>query len=146
MENLQKLRGGIYFYHHNKISRIKFILLKYIFTGIASYVLYLALLVLQVEYFYISPIFASISAFIPSFFLSYALTSRWTFPFESTKNIAQLYKFTIVVAIGFFLNISIMYTATEMMDWGYMYSQVLVFIIVSANNFLFNRLWVFPKK
>ncbi len=99
-------------------------LLKYIFVGIVSYVLYLVLLVLQVEYFYISPTFASVLAFIPTFFLSYTLTHRWVFSFESKKNITQLYKYTIVVAIGFFWNVSIMYTATEMMDWWYMHSQV----------------------
>ena len=116
--------------------------IKYALVGIGGYLVYLALLVIQVEFFNIEPVLASLLAFIPVFLVSYAVSYGWVFQ-SNDRHRNTFIRYSVTTAIGLSLNLLIMYFTIYHLEWQYIYSQLGVFFIVGTNNYLINRYWAF---
>jgi len=116
--------------------------IKYIFVGFSGYLMYILLLTLQVEFFYIEPVSASLIAFVPVFFLSYVLSYAWVFR-SNNRHFGTFVRYGITAAIGLLLNLLIMYFTIYHLEWWYIHSQIAVFFVVGLNNYLINRYWTF---
>lgn len=118
--------------------------LLYVVVGLGGYAVYLVLLAGQVEWLGVDPVIASVTSFIVVLLASYWLSHQWVF--RSRRNHRSAFvRYVIVTGIGLLLNITIMYVTIHLMDWWYMYSQVLVFTAVALNNYLLNHYWTFSR-
>ena len=118
--------------------------IKYILIGLGCYFVYLLLLIGMVEGLNLDPVLASFLSFIPVLIISYILTRNWVF-YSGRNHRAALSRYLVVVGIGLILNVVIMHITTHWLDWWYIYSQILVVVVVPINNYVFNYLWVFKK-
>ena len=116
--------------------------IKYALVGIGGYSVYLALLIIQVEFFKIEPVLASLLAFIPIFLVSYAVSYGWVFQ-SNDRHRNTFIRYSVTTAIGLSLNLLIMYFTIYHLECQYIYSQLGVFFIVGTNNYLINRYWAF---
>ncbi len=117
-------------------------IIQYGLVGVGGYLIYLLLLAAMVEKLNYDPVIASILSFIPVLIISYWLSHRWVFRSKRDHRTASI-RYLVVTGIGFLLNISIMYVTTHLLDWWYMYSQIVIFVSVAANNYLLNNYWTF---
>ena len=126
-------------------KRTTLYVIKYFLVGLSGYLLYLTLLIVMVEIFKLDPVLASFLSFIPNFIYSYLLSRNWVFN-SKHKHFVTLSKYLVVLIIGLILNVMIMYITINWFGWWYIYSQLLVIVVVPTNNYIFNYLWVFKKK
>ena len=110
---------------------------QYGVVGVGGYVFHLLLLTVMVEFFAVDPVLASIVSFIPVLIVSYKISYSWVFSSDRDHKTA-FKRYLVVTGIGFMLNTLIMYTTIHWLDWWYIHSQGIVFIVVAANNFLLN--------
>ena len=116
--------------------------IKYALVGIGGYSVYLALLIIQVEFFNIEPVLASLLAFIPVFLVSYFVSYGWVFQ-SNDRHRNTFIRYSVATSIGLSLNLLIMYFTIYHLEWWYIYSQLCVFFVVGVNNYLINRYWAF---
>ena len=116
--------------------------IKYALVGISGYLVFVALLTIQVEFFKIEPVLASLLAFIPVFLVSYTVSYGWVFQ-SNDRHRNTFIRYSVTTAIGLSLNLLIMYFTIYHLEWQYIYSQLGVFFIVGTNNYLINRYWAF---
>ncbi len=117
-------------------------IIQYGVVGVGGYLVYLLLLAGMVEKLRFDPVLASFLSFVPVFVLSYLLSHRWVFR-SSRDHRTAFMRYMAVTGIGLLLNLSIMYVTTHLLDWWYMHSQIAIFVIVAANNYLLNNYWTF---
>jgi putative flippase GtrA len=116
--------------------------IKYALVGTSGYLVFVALLTIQIEFFKIEPVLASLLAFIPVFLVSYAVSYGWVFQ-SNDRHRNTFIRYSVTTAIGLSLNLLIMYFTIYHLEWQYIYSQLGVFFIVGTNNYLINRYWAF---
>ena len=120
-------------------------IIKYLLVGLGGYLVYLLLLIGIVEVLDLDPVLASFISFIPVLIISYILNRNWIFYSEHNYR-STFSRYLVVVCIGMTLNVSIMYIMTYWVGWWYLYSQILVALVVPVNNYSLNYLWVFKDK
>ena len=120
-------------------------IIKYCLVGLGGYLVYLLLMIGMVEVLNLDPVLASFLSFIPSLIISYTLSRNWVFS-SSRNHRAALSRYLVVIGISLILNVTIMYITTHWLDWWYIYSQILVVVVVPINNYSLNYLWVFKEK
>ena len=117
----------------------------YSIVGLGAATSYLSIVVFLVELMFIDVVIASIIAYIPSVIGSYYLNYFWVFRSKQNHHIA-LSQYFFVISLGCVLNILCIYTTVNILNWWYVYGQLLAFIIVAINNFTLNYLWTFYKR
>lgn len=63
----------------------------------------------------------------------------------SRSNIKEFIKFGIVGAIGTFVNLSILYFLTEIVNIYYIISEIIAFSVSVINNYILNKKWTFNE-
>lgn len=64
----------------------------------------------------------------------------------SHSTIKEFIKFGIVGAIGTFVNLSILYFLTEIVNIYYIISEIIAFSASVINNYILNKKWTFNEK
>ncbi|WP_186320270.1 GtrA family protein [Paenibacillus sp. Y412MC10] len=111
--------------------------------GVIGTVIHTGTLTLLVELFNTEPLIASCVGFILSLIVSYILNLRFTFHPKNVKLVTVFLKYALVSLTGLFLNLLIMYITVYILQFMYLYGQVLVILVVPINNFLLNKFWAF---
>ena len=119
-------------------------IIKYCLVGLGGYLVYLLLMIGMVEVLNLDPVLASFLSFIPSLIISYTLSRNWVFS-SSRNHRAAVSRYLVVIGISLILNVTIMYITIHWLGWWYIYSQILVVVVVPINNYVFNYLWVFKE-
>jgi len=63
----------------------------------------------------------------------------------SESTIGQFFKFIIVGGLGTLLNLGLLYLFTDIFGYSIIFSGSIVFIVVSINNFVLNKVWTFKE-
>ena len=119
-------------------------IVKYILVGLGGYLVYLVLLIGMVEGLDLDPVLATFLSLIPVVIISYTLNRNWVYQ-SKINHRTSFSRYIIIITIAQMLNLLIMYITTHWFDWWYLYSQILVVLVVTLNNFLFNHLWTFKR-
>jgi putative flippase GtrA len=115
---------------------------KFVATGGAATVTHVTVFVVLVEIFGVSPVVASVPAFLTALCVSYY--GNRTFTFQSTGSHAEeLPKYTIVAVSGLLMNISITYVVVDVLRLGYAVALLLVITGVPVVTFWLSKKWVF---
>tara|TARA_B100000787_G_scaffold143931_1_gene113635 strand:+ start:8609 stop:8980 length:372 start_codon:yes stop_codon:yes gene_type:complete len=116
--------------------------LKYIFVGGTSSIVFLGLLAFQVEFFLIDPVVATVISNLILIFATYPVLSKWVFISVTNHKVAFI-KYASVIALGFTINTLGMYLFVHILEFWYLLSQVILFVVVAVNNYSLNKLWTF---
>lgn len=130
-----------YFFCEGKKPFVKFVIVGSI-NGIFS----IGLLLLFYDVFSCPLVFATSASFILSFLLSFFLQKNWTFRDDRPKNSwrqALIYSFNIFLGLN--MNGFLMHLFVFTFGFWYVFSQVLVNIIISIYNFIVYRYIIFKK-
>ena len=120
-------------------------IIKYFVVGLSGYLIYLALLIGMVEVVKIDPVLASALSFIANLIFTYILSRNWVFN-SKHNHLTTFSKYILLMGFSLILNIAIMYISVYWLGWWYLYSQLLVIVVIPIHNYLFNYFWVFNKK
>lgn len=118
-------------------------LLRFGVAGLTSTLCYLALSLALRHGAKLSPISASISAYLASLFVSYLLQSRFTFRVRE-DSAEQITRFAVTAWAGLALCWGIT-CATEWLKWPYLFSTLLICVIVPIVNYFIFKGWVFTR-
>ena len=61
------------------------------------------------------------------------------------KTIRQYPKFIIIGILGIIINLSILYTLTELVHFYYLFSAIIAALISATCNFMLNKTWTFKE-
>ena len=64
----------------------------------------------------------------------------------SKETFKHMIKFAIVGSIGMCINLSILYCFTEILNFYYIFSEIVAFTVAVTNNYILNKLWTFKRK
>lgn len=101
-----------------------------------------AVLMLLVEWFYISPSLAAASGAACGALIAYGGNRQFTFVSHSRHRLA-LPRFLLVAVLGVVLNGAIVWAITEALSWHYMVAQVVATLGVLLITYRLNRNWTF---
>lgn len=118
------------------------IFLKFLGIGGVATSLQYTLLMLFVELLKITPVHASVIAYLLSAIFSYVANYYLTFKSISSHK-ASIAKFIFSVGIGLILTGSLMFLFTENMSFFYLLAQIVATLIVLIWNFFSQKVWVF---
>ena len=62
-----------------------------------------------------------------------------------TSNFVELIKFAFVGALGTVVNLSILYTLTELFNVHYIISEAIAFLVSVVHNYILNKIWTFKE-
>jgi len=108
-------------------------------TGTAGYFIFVALLVDGIGF---APVPSVVIAYSLLALYTYLVSRRWVFN-ATRDHVPTIVRFVVLLSIGFFLNTSIMYVATETLAQSYLWGLVGSAAIVPATNFTISYFWVF---
>lgn len=126
------------------VKHSPFQVIKYGITGVFGSVLYFVVLVLLVELGDVPPILASFLAFSSTVVSCFFINCYWTFNAKAPSR-RRFVKYSLVSVFGLFLTTAITYVGVEVIDVWYVYSQIVVVMVVPISNFLLNSHWVFSE-
>ncbi len=115
---------------------------RYGVVGSFGMLIHSSILIALVEIFYITPVLASIPAFIAALIISHFINHIWTFQYKE-KLRKTFVKYTAVSLFGLMLNLVLMHLTVNVLGWPYLYGLLIVIILVSINNYFLNKLWTF---
>lgn len=119
--------------------------LKYSFSGILSYLLYIILLVISIEVADFEKLVSSIVTYGMAIIFNFCLLKFWVFKFKkNTSN--RFIKYNIVGLAGYFLNTLGFYILIIKFELNYLYSQLFLFFFISFSNYIFNIFWTFKTE
>lgn len=133
---------AFYYLCDEKKSFVKFAL-----VGSVNGVFSIFLLFLFYDIFAFNLVFATSSSFILSFLLSFFLQKNWTFRDDRPKNSFRqglIYSFNILIGLN--MNAFLMHLFVFNFGLWYLFSQIVVNLIISIYNFLVYRYIIFKKK
>ena len=116
--------------------------LRHLAAGGVGTLLYLAAVAIGVELLGFHPVASVSVAFTLLVAFSYTVNRTWVYAPERGHGYA-IPRFFVGVAIGFLLNIGIMYGMVEVLDLWYAWGLVGAAVVVPPTNFLVNYLWAF---
>lgn len=118
---------------------------RYACVGVLGTIIHVGIMVLLVEVFSIRPAVSSTIGFIVTVIVSYFLNLNWTFGHKALSHWAFA-KYVVVSCIGVVLTFGLMTLAIEVLEWHYLYGQILVVIAIPTTNFILNYFWTFSSK
>jgi len=131
-----------YYFCDKRKSFVKFSLVGSI-NGIFS----IFLLFLFYDVFNLDLVFATSASFILSFLLSFFLQKNWTFRDDRPKkSFHQGFIYSLNIFIGLNMNGFLMHLFVCSFGLWYLFSQLVVNLIISIYNFLIYRYIIFKKK
>ena len=107
--------------------------------GTVGYFIFVALLV---EKMAVSPVLSVIIGYSVLALYTYLVSRRWVYN-TSSKHTPTIFRFLVLLMLGFALNTGIMYFATESLAQSYLWGLFASAAIVPATNFTISYLWVF---
>lgn len=117
-------------------------LIRFGLVGTATTLIHVTVFSSLVELFEITPVAASVPAFIASMLASYGANRRWTFRAQGAHR-TLLPKYAIVALGGLGLNLLITYLVVNLMGCWYGLALALVVAVVPTVTFIANRHWAF---
>jgi putative flippase GtrA len=117
-------------------------LVRYGFAGAASAVTHLGILTVLVELAGFRPVMSSALGFTASIGVSYLLQRSWVFA-SAVPNHVALPRFLLVTAVGFTLNVVIMWGGTEALQLNYLLVQLVALVAIPLSNYTLNSIWTF---
>ncbi len=108
-------------------------------SGTAGYFIFVALLV---EKMAVSPVLSVIISYSVLALYTYLVNRRWVYD-TSSEHLPTILRFLVLLMLGYFLNTSIMYVATEILAQSYLWGLFASVAILPATNFAIGYLWVF---
>lgn len=117
---------------------------KFVISGIISTGTHLFFLVFFHQYLNIMVVLASSFAFIIAFFVSFSLQKYWTFRnYSQKKMLRQLFIYLIIAIISLNINAFFIHYLVNVLEFWYLFAQILVSLIVAFFNFFSYKLLVF---
>ncbi len=117
-------------------------LIKFAGVGVLGTFAHYLVLILVVELFHTDIVIASSLGALTGAIVNYILNYKFTF--RSNKQHSEAFiKFLLVAGVGFGFNGLLMGIFTHMLEWFYLFSQIVTTLIVLIWNFIGNRLWTF---
>lgn len=115
---------------------------KYFFVGGTSTLIFLLLVVFQVEILNFDPVLAAVISNMIVITGTYLVVRKWVFKSQVSHKNAFI-KYIIVIGIGLIINTVGMYISVHVFNFWYFISQLALFTLVAINNYLLNKLWTF---
>lgn len=112
-------------------------------VGALATLTHFMVLVALVEHVYMQPALSNGVAFLCAVSVTYLGQSLWVFSGHGSINLVKLLRFSVSLALGFFVNISIMALATEGFGLGHRIGFLVACLSVPILSFIINKLWVF---
>ena len=119
-------------------------MLRFAVVGLATAVLYYALLYATVELLSVPAVAASAGVYLLVIAINYRLHYSWTFALSSPHT-AAIKRFLFMTGCGFFINVSIMYICVSLLQWNYLLAQAVAMGVIIMWNFVLSSLWVFRE-
>lgn len=119
--------------------------IKYSFSGVISYLVYLILLVISIEIANFEKLTSSIITYGIAVIFNFFLLKLWVFKLKENYKI-QFIKYNIVGVMGYLLNSFGFYLLAIKYDFNYLLSQFFLFFVVSFSNYVLNVIWTFKTK
>jgi putative flippase GtrA len=108
-------------------------------SGTAGYFIFVAFLV---EKMAVSPVLSVIIGYSILALYTYLVSRRWVYD-TSSEHLPTIFRFLVLLMLGFVLNTGIMYFVTESLAQSYLWGLFGSAAIVPATNFAISYLWVF---
>ena len=111
-------------------------------VGIVTAALYYAFLLTTIELMGVDVVAASATGYVLAVLLNYAMHYYWTFRSESSHG-ATLFRFALMLALGFGVNLIIMSAGTRWLDMHYLLLQTIAIALIATLNLGMSSYWVF---
>jgi putative flippase GtrA len=108
-------------------------------SGTAGYFIFVALLV---EKMAVPPVLSVIIGYSVLATYTYLVSRRWVYHTNS-KHLPTIFRFLVLLGLGFVLNTGIMYFVTESLAQSYLWGLFGSAAIVPATNFALSYFWVY---
>lgn len=111
-------------------------------VGVVVTLVYVATTFIAVEFMGLAAVSASMVGQVASTSVSYFGHASFSFGVEADHRM-YLWRFLIVAAVTFGLNVLVTYLFTDVMDLNYQISIAFIAILIPLTNYFCNRFWVF---
>ncbi|MGH8729653.1 MAG: GtrA family protein [Burkholderiales bacterium] len=111
-------------------------------AGLGATIVHLGVFSVLVEAFGVTPVAASVPAFLSAMMCSYAANRTYTFAALGNSHL-QLPKYAVVAVMGLSLNVLITFIVVDLLNLWYGIALAIVISIVPVITFLLNRGWTF---
>ncbi|WP_405420027.1 GtrA family protein [Marinobacter flavimaris] len=102
-----------------------------------------ALLAALVEFFDVRPVLASSLGFILGAIINHELNRLLVFPATTNNRWITLWRFMIIAALGFVVNLGVMTWLTVYGELHYFVAQIMATGMVFVSTFILNKIWTF---
>ncbi|MEK7477835.1 MAG: GtrA family protein [Patescibacteria group bacterium] len=120
-------------------------LIKFLIGGVAITLLQVGLLYVFSGLFHLWYLFAAQLSFTMAFFASFFIYRDWVFPGGEKASYHQFILYTVLTVINFFMNGLAMFTFVDWLGIWYIYSQIIVKILISVANYYLYKILIFNK-
>ncbi len=120
--------------------------LKFVVSGTVAAIVDLGVLYVFTDFFGVWYLVSAIMAFIFAFFTSFFLQKYWTFEDGGNKAVKKQMVIYFVVAIcNLALNTLLMYVFVDIIGVHYIFSQIIVALLIACASFFVYRNFIFKK-
>lgn len=116
----------------------------YSMVSLATTLLYLLMYFWLVEFLGFNPFRAAALGYVPCLLIGFWLCHSYVFDSNASYTLSGI-RYLLVNGSGYVINMLGVYITVELIELNYMIGQLLTFIVVALNNFVFNRIWTFSK-
>lgn len=117
--------------------------LKYSFAGCISVGVYFLAVFILIEKYQWDPVVGSAVAFIIMTVVSFLINLRYTFNSSFTHR--RLIRFLMVSAVGFMLNLFLIFFAVHILSFHYVIGEIITVLVIPMVNFVLNNYWTFQE-
>ena len=118
------------------------ITLKYIISGVTSYILYLGLLILSIEIFNFEILNSTIVTYLIALIFNFLVLKLWVYHSKGHYK-SQFLKYNTIAFLGYILNSIGFYFFTTIFEIHYLIIQIILFVLISSLNYFLNTFWTF---
>ena len=115
---------------------------RFLTTGALATAAHIAVLIVAVELFNVSPLVGSSAGYLVGGIISYLLNYHWTFVSRTTHRIA-VFKFVLMVLSGFLLNGVLLDLTLRTLKIHYFLCQIIASCAVVCWNFCISKFWTY---
>lgn len=126
-----------------KYKDIAFRLGRYFLSGLATFIIDVAILFVLIEWFKVYYLFAAGVAFVIAITMNYFVNRKWTFT-ETKTHLAHAYlAFMAVAVLGLCLTILFLAFLVEILHFHYITARIMAAIFIGLWTFILNSLLTF---